>query len=435
MAKSMTKIKKIDAQEILDSSGNPTLKVGVELEDGTKGWAAVPSGASTGAFEAYELRDEDRQRYGGMGVLKAVKNVKEEIAQALKGFDVLNQKKIDEVMINLDGNERKAKLGANAILGVSLAVCRAAALAKEMPLYAYIAHLVGKNKMKLKIPIPMFNVLNGGKHSDSGLSIQEFLIIPLGISKFSEQLRVGSEIFHTLKKSLRKNNFSISVGDEGGFAPRMSSHALALDAIINAIKESGYIPGLEVSLGLDAAANSFFQPDEIQYHLRPEGVMLSREMLINLYREFIQDKFVISIEDGLNEEDWEGWGIMMKKISQKELIKVASRSVAKENMIVGDDLLVTNVNKLKKAIAENSVNAAIVKPNQIGTLTETLEFIKYAQNNQIKTIVSHRSGETTDDFISDLAVGTDADYIKTGSLSRGERICKYNRLLEIEREL
>jgi len=419
----------------LDSRGNPTVEVEVELESGVKAAAAVPSGASTGTFEALELRDNDPNRYGGKGVLNAVENVNKKIQKAVKGMEAGNQEKIDKKMIKSDGTENKSNLGANAILGVSLAVCRAAAIEKKLPLYEYISEISELRITNYELPIPMFNVINGGKHSDSGLSIQEFMIIPIGIEKFSEQLRAGSEIFHTLKKLLEKDGYSAGVGDEGGFAPQLESHPKALEYITEAIKAAGYKPGVEVCVGLDAAASSFYNRNENQYALKPENAMLTRESLINLYREWIDKYSIISVEDGLQEEDWEGWPLMMQKITKKPMMARFNNSVLENNMIIGDDLLVTNVKRLQKAIDAKACNAVLVKANQIGTLSETIECIKLAKKNKLKTIISHRSGETTDDFIADLAVGFGADFIKSGSLSRGERICKYNRLLRIEEEI
>jgi enolase len=431
----MAKIKNIKAREILDSRGNPTVEVGVELESGTLGVAAVPSGASTGALEAYELRDEDPKRYGGQGVLQAVENVNTQIFRAIKGIEASDQEKIDKTMIELDGKENKSNLGANAILGVSLAACRASANEEKIPLYKYIKKISNIKTQSASFPVPMFNVLNGGKHSDSGLSIQEFMVIPTGIKTFAEQLRSGSEIFHNLKKILEKENLGVGVGDEGGFAPRIWGNVLALEFINRAVRDSGYLLGAQINLGVDIAANSFYQREDDQYMLRPEGVALAREGLVNLYREFIEKFFVISIEDGLHEEDWDGWRYMMEKIEGRRLIRGSVREIIKKNMIIGDDLLATNVKRLKTAIAEKACNSVLIKVNQVGTLTETLACIKLAKVNKMKTIISHRSGETTDDFIADLAVGTGADFIKSGSLSRGERICKYNRLLKIEAEI
>lgn len=418
----MSVIKKIYAREILDSRGNPTVEVEVTLESGVKATAAVPSGASTGVHEALELRDGDKGRYLGQGVLKAVENVNTKIQQSLLGMEVNEQKKIDQKMLKLDGTENKSNLGANAILGVSLAVCRAAATEKNIPLYRYIAEVYKLKTANYKLPIPMFNVLNGGKHSDSGLSIQEYKIVPNGVSTFKEQLRAGSEIFHELAKLLASDEQSTAVGDEGGFAPRLESNAKALEVINAAIEKAGYQKGSQVNVGVDAASSSFFEAQENQYFFQPENVKLSREMLVNIYAEWIQKYNVISVEDGLSEDDFEGWRGMNEKIGNKV-------------MTIGDDLLVTNVKRLQKAIEEKACNAVLIKVNQIGSLTETVECVKLAQKNKMKVVISHRSGETTDDFIADLAVGVGAEYIKSGSLSRGERICKYNRLLRIEEEL
>jgi enolase len=418
----MSKITKIYAREILDSRGNPTVEVEVELESGVKATAAVPSGASTGTYEALELRDGNEKRFGGLGVLKAVKNVDDIIAKEIIGIDAADQKTIDEKMLKLDGTENKSKLGANAILGVSLAVCRTAAKEKEISLYKHIAETYGFPIEKYKIPIPMFNVINGGLHSDSGLSIQEYKIVPNGIETFKEQLRAGSEIFHKLKKILATEGQGTSVGDEGGFAPKLESNSKPLELINKAIKEAGYKPGTQVNIGIDAAASSFFDEKENKYIFKPENANLTREMLVNIYSEWIQKYNVISVEDGLNENDWEGWRAMEEKIGEKA-------------MTIGDDLLVTNVKRLKQAIAEKACNAVLIKVNQIGTLTETIECIKLAKKNKMRVVVSHRSGETTDHFISDLAVAAGADFIKSGSLSRGERICKYNRLLRIEEKM
>jgi len=418
----MSKIKKIYAREILDSRGNPTVEVGIELESGVKATAAVPSGASTGTYEALELRDGEVGRYGGLGVQKAVENVNTKIAEKIVGMDAEDQIAIDKAMLEVDGTENKTNLGANAILGASLAVCRAAAVEQNIPLYAYIKKTYKTSGTKYQIPIPMFNVLNGGMHSDSGLSIQEYKIIPNGIETFKEQLRAGSEIFHKLKNLLAKEGYSTGVGDEGGFAPKLESNAQALEFINKAIEETGYKKGAEVNVGVDAAASSFYDEREGKYLFKPENANLTREMLVNIYNEWIQKYSVISVEDGLNENDWEGWRAMNEKLGSS-------------TMLIGDDLLVTNVKRLKKAIEEKACNAVLIKVNQIGTLTETIECIKLAQKNKMKTVISHRSGETTDDFIADLAVGTNADFIKSGSLARGERICKYNRLLRIEEEL
>lgn len=431
----MSTIKKIYAREILDSRGNPTIEVSVKLRSGIVGTASVPSGASTGTFEALELRDGNEKRYGGLGVLKAIENVEKIIQKELIGKDARKQNEIDELMLELDGTENKSKLGANAILGVSLAVCRAAAIYEKKPLYEYIGNISKLGGRKMQMPIPMFNVLNGGQHADSGLSIQEFKVVPNGIKSFSEQLRAGSEIFHQLKKILGVGGYGTGVGDEGGFAPRLESNVQALEFINKAISESGYALGTEVNLGLDVAANSFFNENENHYLLKPEGVTLEKERLINLYKEWIDKYHVISIEDGLNEEDWTGWAVMLEKIAKKPFLEGIISLGSDKIMLIGDDLLVTNVKRLQKAIEYKSCNSVLIKVNQIGTLSETFDCIKLAKKNKMRTVISHRSGETTDDFIADLAVGTSADFIKSGSLSRGERICKYNRLLEIEREL
>lgn len=417
----MSKIKKIYAREILDSRGNPTVEVDVELESGTRATAAVPSGASTGTYEALELRDGDPKRYHGLGVTKAVNNVNDIILKEIVGMEADGQRSVDEAMISLDGTENKSRLGANAILGVSLAVARAASLEKKIPLYSHLAQVFGFPAKKFKMPVPMFNVLNGGLHSDSGLSIQEFKIVPNGIKKYSEQLRAGSEIFHELKKLLSSEGYSVGVGDEGGFAPRLESNSQALEIINQAISKAGYENGREVNVGVDAAASSFFDEKEEKYLFKPENQNLSREMLMNIYADWISKYNVISVEDGLGENDWEGWRMMNEKMGEKI-------------MLIGDDLLVTNVKRLEKAILEKACNAVLIKVNQIGSLSETVDCIKLAKKNKMKVVVSHRSGETTDNFIADLAVGVGADFIKTGSLSRGERICKYNRLLRIEEE-
>ncbi|MCW1949542.1 MAG: phosphopyruvate hydratase, partial [Candidatus Shapirobacteria bacterium] len=402
--------------------GNPTVEVEVELESGIKSLAAVPSGASTGKYEALELRDGDANRFNGLGVLQAVKNVNEEIAKAIEGMEVSEQEVIDKKMLELDGTENKSNLGANAILGVSLAVCRAAAWENNAPLYEYIGKTYKLKAKKYELPVPMFNVINGGKHSDSGLSIQEYKIIPNGIKGFKEQWRAGSEIFHKLKSILTTRNFRVGVGDEGGFAPRLENNAEPLELINLAIKEAGYAAGQQVFAGVDAAASSFFEEKENKYIFKPEAAMLEKETLINIYSEWVQKYNVISLEDGLNEDDWEGWRQMNEKLGEKIIL-------------IGDDLLVTNVKRLQKSIEEKACNAILIKLNQIGTLSETIECIKLAQKNKMKIVISHRSGETTDDFIADLAVAVGADFIKSGSLSRGERLCKYNRLLRIEEEL
>jgi len=430
----MSKIIDICGREILDSRGNPTVEVEVILESGTSAFAAVPSGASTGKFEALELRDGNMNRYEGLGVLEAVKNVNTAIKKAIVGKNVFDQLIIDETMLELDGTENKAQLGANAILGVSLGVCRAAANEKKIPLYQYINE-ISKLGVKPKIPVPMFNILNGGKHSDSGLSIQEFKIIPTGIKKFSEQLRAGSEVFHTLKKNLEAMHQSSGVGDEGGFSPKLESNTQALELINQAIVKSNYGIGTQINLGIDAAASNFYNEEEKHYTLKPEGVNLERERLITMYKEWIDKYHVVSVEDGLAEEDWEGWTLMTEKIAKKPILSGIPKNILSENLLVGDDLLVTNVKRVERAIKEKACNTVLIKVNQIGTLSETLDCIRLAKKNKMKIMVSHRSGETTDDFIADLAVGTAAEFIKSGSLSRGERLCKYNRLMKIEEEI
>ncbi|MBW6440630.1 phosphopyruvate hydratase [Patescibacteria group bacterium] len=417
------KIKKIIAREILDSRGNPTVEVEVILENKTRAIASVPSGASTGEFEALELRD-DHKRYGGKGTLNACSNVNKKINKLLKGEIVTNQKKIDKMMLDLDGTENKSNLGANAILGVSLACARAGAIATNKPLYKYLAKTFGFKMTTFKMPIPMFNIVNGGKHADSGLSVQEFMIVPLGIKSAEERVRAGSEIFHNLKSILSSMGLSIGVGDEGGFAPRLDSHAQTFDLIIEAIEKSGYVVGRDVALAIDTAANSFCDSDSGEYIVKPEHISLDYNRLIALYLEWIKKYPLISIEDGLNEEEWEQWKEMKKKIISKN----------KEIMIVADDLTVTNIKRLKKAIDGDCANAIIIKLNQIGTLSETMDCVNMAQKAGWKIIVSHRSGETCDNFIADLAVATGADFLKAGSLSRGERLAKYNRLMEIESE-
>ena len=421
----LNKIKKIQALEILDSRGNPTLRVKVILENNMNALAAVPSGASTGEFEALELRDGDINRYDGKGVLRACENVNTKINKALKGEDVTDQKRIDKIMLDLDGTENKSNLGANAILGVSLACARAGAKAKNKPLYKYIGSTYGFKIKDFSSPVPMFNIINGGKHADSGLSIQEFMILPVGIKGSAERIRVGSEIFHTLKTILSVKNYSTGVGDEGGFAPKLDSHAQAFELITKAIEKSGYKVGKDIVFAIDAAANSFCGSQSNEYMLKPENISLDHNRLIALYLEWIEKYPLVSIEDGLNENDWDEWAQMKKRINEKN----------KKVMIVGDDLTVTNIKREKKADDNKCANAIIIKFNQIGTLSETIDCIKFAKKKNWKIIVSHRSGETCDHFIADLAVATGADFLKSGSLSRSERLAKYNRLMKIESEL
>lgn len=397
----MTKIEKIEALEILDSRGIPTLQVTVRTEGGAIGIAMVPSGASKGTHEALELRDGDPQRYHGKGVLKAVKNVETEIAKMFHGENVFEQRKLDEKMIAADGTENKARLGANSILGVSLAIAKAAAASQKIPLYRYL----GNGGV---LPCPMMNIINGGVHADNGLKFQEFMIRPIGAKTFAEGLRWGSEIFHTLKRLLHERGLTTAVGDEGGFAPQLDSHEEALALIMKAIVISGYEPGAQVTLALDCAASDY------------DGRNAAEQID---YLASLVDRYPIdSIEDGMREDDWEGW-------------KALTDRLGKKIQIVGDDLFVTNPQFLKKGIEKGVANAILIKPNQIGTLTETIDCVRLAQENGFKTIISHRSGETEDTTIADLAVGLQAGQIKTGSLSRSERLAKYNRLLNIEREL
>jgi len=425
----MTNIKDVSGREILDSRGNPTVEVTLTLEDGTVAVAGVPSGASTGTFEAHELRDGDAGRYGGLGVLQAVAFVNGELRDAIRGTDAASQLSLDARLQECDGTKNKSRVGANAILGISLAAARATASSRGIPLYRYIAELSGNSLDPHRFPIPMFNILNGGKHSDSGLSIQEFKLVPSGVVSYPEQLRAGSEIFHSLKKLLETDRFSTGVGDEGGFAPRLESHAQALEKINQAISMAGYESGRQVFLGLDVAANSFYVPEQDLYQMQPEGANLSRDRLTNLYREWIEKYHIVSLEDGLHEEDWDGWREMSEKLT------VSPASWGKKLLIIGDDLLVTNKERVEKALAAHSCNSVLIKPNQIGTLSETLACMTLAHTHGLDTVVSHRSGETSDDFIADLAVGAGSRFIKTGSLSRGERLAKYNRLLRIYSEL
>ncbi len=414
----MPKIKKISALEILDSRGNPTVKATVVLDNNISGSAAVPSGASTGKYEALELRDNNT-RYNGLGVLTACKNINKKISKKLAGMDAADQKKIDAAIIELDETENKSSLGANAMLAVSLAAARAAANSENLPLYKYLAKNF-KFKNPKKIPTVFFNIINGGAHADSGLSVQEFQIIPRVFKTFAEKLRAASEIYHKLKSLLANAGYPIGIGDEGGFAPKLESHNDAFEFINRAMEESGYKN--KVSLGIDAAADSFFDENENSYTLKPENISLEAERLIALYQEWARKHNIISLEDGFAEDDFENW----KKLNEK---------MGKDNLIIGDDLLATNIDRLKKALNFKAVNAAIVKPNQIGTLTETMEFIKFCQKNKIKCVVSHRSGETEDSFISDLAVAAGVEFMKSGAPCRGERTAKYNRLLEIEKEI
>ena len=409
----MSVISNIEALEILDSRGNPTLKVNVTLSSGVVGYASVPSGASTGSKEALELRDNDPLRYNGKGVLKAVRFVNQDICRELVGKNPASQEDIDSLMIELDGTENKSRLGANAILGVSLAVAHAAAKDERQPLYRYLG-----GQGPFSMPVPMMNIINGGAHANNGLDMQELMIIPAGFSTFAESLRAGAEIFHTLKKLLADKSYSTAVGDEGGFAPDLANHTEALDFIMTAIQKSGYEAGKNVFLGLDAASSEFYR-DGI-YTL--ENQSLNSDDMISYFEKLVGQYPIISIEDGLAENDWKGWATLTKKLGNRV-------------QLVGDDIFVTNAKILAEAIDKKVGNAVLVKLNQIGTLTETLAAIGLAKQNHYGVVISHRSGETEDATIADLAVATAAGQIKTGSLSRSDRIAKYNRLLHIEREL
>ncbi len=412
----MFEIQKIHARQIMDSRGNPTIECDITLSDGAFGRAAVPSGASTGSFEALELRDGGNT-YMGKGVLTAVKNVNEIIAPALIGMDASKQTEIDEKMLTLDGTPNKDKLGANAILAVSMALAHAVANAKHIPLYKYIAEIYG-NENPCVLPRPMMNIINGGAHADNGLDAQEFMIIPNGAKSEVEAIRMGSEIFHHLKSILKKGGNSTNVGDEGGFAPNFNSCAEALDTIVAAIRSAGYEPGTQVSIGLDVASSEFYADGIYNF----EGKKLSSDEMIAFYEKLISDYPIISIEDALAEEDWAGW----KKLTER---------IGSKCQLVGDDLFVTNPERLARGIENGVANAILIKVNQIGSLTETLRAIKMAQSANYGVIISHRSGETEDTTIADLAVATNAGQIKTGSMSRTDRMAKYNQLIRIEEEL
>lgn len=416
----MFRIKSIYAREILDSRGWPTVEVEVKLDNNCKAWAAVPSGASTGKHEALELRDGEKKRYQGKGVLKAVDNINKLITRKLIGKDPTKQQEVDQLMIKLDGTKNKTKLGANAILGVSLAVARSAAVSKKLPLYLYLRKKYFNYEKTWQLPYPMMNIINGGRHANFSLDIQEFMIMPLQ-KMVSERIRCGSEIFYTLGKILKNKGYNTLVGDEGGYAPKLGSNETALKLIIEAIKKLGYSTS-QVKLGLDVAASELSNEKKNIYQLRADKKLITANELISWYRALIKKYPIISIEDGLAEDDWQGW---------QKLTKILGKKI----LVVGDDLFVTNIKRLERGVKEKVANAIIIKPNQIGTLSETIECIKLAKKNNYKTIISHRSGETIDDFITDLAVAGNADFLKAGSLSRGERIAKYNRLMEIEEEL
>lgn len=406
------------AREVIDSRGNPTIEVEVETESGAFGRAMVPSGASTGEHEAVELRDGDKNRYGGKGVLQAVENVNTVLASELVGFHVLDQVGIDKTMIGLDGTENKGKLGANAILGVSLAVAHAAADYLDLPLYRYLGGCNAK-----QLPTPMMNIINGGSHADNTVDFQEFMILPVGASTFKEALRMGAEVFHSLKKVLSSRGLNTSVGDEGGFAPNLKSNREALEVIVEAITASGYTPGQDVFLGMDVAASEFYDKEKGVYNLSGEGrTGLSSEDMVNLYESLVQDFPIISIEDGLDENDWAGHKLLTDRLGSKI-------------QLVGDDLFVTNTKKLATGIEQGVANSILIKVNQIGTLTETFDAIEMAKRAGYTAVISHRSGETEDATIADIAVATNSGQIKTGSMSRTDRIAKYNQLLRIEDEL
>ncbi len=409
-------VQAVMAREILDSRGNPTIEAEVTLESGIKGRAAVPSGASTGAHEAVELRDGDASRYLGKGVLHAVENVNTIIAPALIGENACDQRTIDQILINLDGSPNKGQLGANAILSVSLAAARAAAASLGLPLYRYLG---GTNACIL--PVPMMNIINGGAHADNNLDLQEFMIVPAGAESFAKSLRMGVETFHALKSVLKKKGYATGVGDEGGFAPNVKSNEEALELILEAIQKAGYKPGQQVYLALDVAASEFFE--ENKYHFKKSsGARMDADQVIKLYESWSKQYPIVSIEDGMAEDDWQGWIALTSALGEKI-------------QLVGDDVFVTNLNRLQNGIADGVANSILIKLNQVGTLSETMDTIELAKVDGYTTVISHRSGETEDPFIADLAVATNAGQIKTGSASRTDRICKYNQLLRIEEEL
>ena len=413
---SKTTIKDIKAMEILDSRGNPTIATWMTLESGVVKKASIPSGASTGTHEALELRDNDMSRYLGRGVKKAVHNVVKIIAPEIKGMDAGNQKQLDEKLIELDGTPAKKNLGANSILSVSMAAAQASACAENLPLYKYL----GK-KERYIIPVPMINILNGGSHADNNVDIQEFMIVPAGMSSFSEALRASAETFHNLKKILKNKGYSTAVGDEGGFAPNLKSNEEALELIMAAIEIAGYKPGKHIYLALDAAASEFYE-DNKYFFKKSDGSKKSIDEMISFYKKLVDRYPIISLEDGLSEDDWEGWTTLTQALGNRI-------------QLVGDDIFVTNLARLKKGIEEVIGNSILIKLNQIGTLTETIETVEYAHTHGYTSVISHRSGETSDTFIADLSVALNTGQIKTGSLCRSERVAKYNRLLEIENEL
>lgn len=411
----MSLIVEIYAREVLDSRGNPTVEVEVTTENGTVGSAIVPSGASTGVHEAVELRDGDKKRYLGKGTLNAVNNVNEIIAEELIGFDVFDQVGVDRALLQIDGTENKSKLGANAILGVSMAVARAAAIESDTPLYEYIGGVNAKT-----LPVPMMNILNGGEHADNNVDIQEFMVMPAGACSFKEALRMGTEVFHNLKSVLKSKGYNTAVGDEGGFAPNLNSNEEALKTIMEAIEKAGYVAGKDIFLALDVASSEMYENGK--YNFKGEGKSYSSEKLVNYYCDLVEKYPIISIEDGLSEDDWDGWKLLTEKIGNKV-------------QLVGDDLFVTNYSRLNMGIEKGIANSILIKLNQIGTITETLDAIELAKTHGYTCVISHRSGETEDTTIADLAVAVNAGQIKTGSASRTDRICKYNQLLRIEDRL
>lgn len=414
----MSAIIDIRAREILDSRGNPTVEVEVLTENGMFGRAAVPSGASTGKYEAVELRDNDKTRFLGKGVLNAVNNIDDKIREALIGEDIFDQRYIDDIMLELDGTENKSNLGANAILGVSLACAKAAAMESKQPLYRYVG---GVNAHVL--PVPMMNILNGGSHADNSIDFQEFMIMPVGADRFGDALRMGVEVFHHLKNVLKKNGYSTNVGDEGGFAPNIKSNEEAIETVLKAIEVAGYRPGVDIMIAMDAAASEFYNEAEKVYHFHKSGGQkLSSDEMIGYWKSWVNKYPIISIEDGLHEDDWSGWQKLTKEIGSSV-------------QIVGDDLFVTNTKRLQKGIDSDAGNSILIKVNQIGSLTETIDAVNLATRNGFTSVMSHRSGETEDTTIADLAVALNTGQIKTGSASRSDRIAKYNQLLRIEEEL
>ena len=411
----MSLIVEIYAREVLDSRGNPTVEVEVTTENGIVGTAIVPSGASTGVHEAVELRDGDKARYLGKGTLNAVNNVNEKIADELIGFDVFDQVGIDRALIQIDGTDNKSNLGANAILGVSMAVARAASIESDTPLYEYIGGVNAKT-----LPVPMMNILNGGEHADNNVDIQEFMVMPAGAVSFKEALRMGTEVFHNLKTVLKSRGYNTAVGDEGGFAPNLNSNEEALQTIMEAIEKAGYAPGKDIFLALDVASSEMYENGK--YHFKGEGKVYTSEELVNYYSNLVNKYPIISIEDGLSEDDWDGWKLLTEKLGNKV-------------QLVGDDLFVTNYSRLNLGINKGIANSILIKLNQIGTITETLDAIELAKTNGYTCVISHRSGETEDTTIADLAVAVNSGQIKTGSASRTDRICKYNQLLRIEDRL